>query len=29
MTIKNTVVDFVDSKVTSEELRNLEKERGV
>jgi UDP-N-acetylmuramoyl-L-alanyl-D-glutamate--2,6-diaminopimelate ligase len=29
MTIKNTVVDFVDSKVTSEVLRNLEKERGV
>lgn len=29
MTIKNTVVDFVDAKVTSEVLRALEQERGV
>ena len=29
MTIKDKVVDFVDSKVTSEVLRNLESERGV
>lgn len=29
MTIKNTVVDFIDAKVTSEVLRDLEKERGV
>ena len=29
MTIKNTVVDFIDAKVTSKVLRDLEKERGV
>ena len=29
MTIKDSVVDFIDSKVTAEVLRDLEKERGV
>ncbi|MBR5057889.1 MAG: UDP-N-acetylmuramoyl-L-alanyl-D-glutamate--2,6-diaminopimelate ligase, partial [Clostridiales bacterium] len=29
MTIKDSVVDFIDSKVTAEVLRELEKERGV